>query len=375
MGSSQSVFASLNSGKQKFILPIPRHIFNPIHTRKRKRVSKYVQSFNLFVNSPFRIKSIITVGMQNFQTFSGYVTRFMYSSDAFHEFWQKPGHEAELLDLEIRGTTLHAGEDLEALKTDLKRALKHNTDYFRAATLMVHGGVEDEGVAHANICVFKYTQKTRRLSCHLFEPHAQATQMIDDRLGALKALLNGVSSSMYRERGLFEWGKWLVGFADVTVQASFPSSDAGLQTNSPICVQWSLIMYLMYMLNCEVYGGGECGESGFNFALGILWDLRKQFIPTWLFFMELMYHETLVIKSQSREKMREALTNTPVPYYLLCKFGDQRFLDNTDDDSVDSALDYSDCTGRSSGDCTSPCEWDNGRCFNATLFQKRKKQK
>lgn len=367
MGSSHSVFASIKDQRGDFIFPLPKRLFDAIHSgNKRKRTSDgdpYWPAFNAFVISPARMKKTIESGSLNFGHFVAKITELVYATDGFDVYWDQEGYHRNLLLLEFKNEAIVDSPEIRRLKEEMKEAVTTQTDYFRTAALYVRG---DGNTGHANMCVFKYKRRTQVLSCRLFEPHARISSKVSRRVAAFKGLLEEVSDP--KHMGFVEWGKWLLTGTRVSVHASFPASEKGLQTNSPICVQWSLIMFLVYMLNCELYSAGhECSEDKYRLALDILWDRRKDFIPLWLFFMELVNENSF---PETRAQARKLMTAPQVPVHVVTPGSDRKsIIPWRNERSVNTALDYADCSSRPKGACLSPCALsDQGECYNTNLF-------
>jgi hypothetical protein len=352
---------TLTNQDATIILPIPGKFFRSIVTPHPKRRTDYLPAFSTFVNSPSRIDRVVDMGAHSFTLLANVVTSLVYSTDEFHAFWEKDGHNAQLLHLRMFDDALVDNTDLKTLGNELVHALSTNTDYFRVATLSITSSKEH---GHANMCAFGYTTTTRTLACHLFEPHAKAGDQVAHRLKLLERFMKRGVRKL--KRGLVDWGKWLLGFGGVRVRASFPQSGTGLQTNSPICVQWSLIMFLMYMLNCELHG--TCDDKQNTVAVEFLWKERKTVVPIWLFFIESVLSVTFF--PETRQAQKGLLNNLPVPHYKQTappsKTGPYLIDTHT---HTDSAVDFADCSERRMGDCLHPCARDAlGHCFNLVLF-------
>jgi hypothetical protein len=358
MGSSQSVFTSLPRDKGGLKFPIPAHVFHAITSKKRKHDDRYLEAFTSFVNSAARMEMVIKWGSWGFQQVVAHVLRIFYSAPEFRAFWDsRDGYDPRLLHFRFEDSAIKESGDVHTLREGIKHAITTNNDFFMVATLTI--STAGNKTMHANMCVFKYTRRTRQLSCRLFEPHARACDVVNKRVEAFRVLLNGIVSSVFREMGVIEWGKWLLGFKQIEIRSSYPSSKAGLQTNSPICVQWSLIMFLVYMLNCEV-AGVECGEEGYKSALDILWEKRKDLVPAWLFFMELVSGSDIPAKASWKFLMNPTIPETVTVPPMVYNPKKARMFN--------SALDYAKCSDKSEQECKHPCQFARGHCFNPALF-------
>ena len=194
---------------------------------------------------------------------------------------------------------------------------------------------------HANSGILRFTKSTNTMKLIVFEPHANNTHV----LGMV---------------GIFKHHaeKHFPGARFVHEEFDSPHS---VQTNSPICVQWSLLLALMYLLNCVMHQGAMCSVDQMHRLIPFIYERRTQIMPAWFYFMHLI-HGDLSSSEQFFNPRRRSVNDRKRPRgYLDSSFG-----------SENSAMDVEKCSGRSKEMCVYPCEMSNDECRNGLLFKRRR---
>ena len=320
-------------------IPIPDAIYSPIraylfaytHTKKKRKYTEpIVGAFLDFINTPAKINTVYDVAASSDTWFVQAIMDHYNRTETFREFWAKRCR-AHIISRQVKFMrVLQTGDDARVVspaqtqtffdtnfvQSAMYTAFTTNTRLILPIYIII--AYEDPG-EHANMCVISFDKQ--RVRCVIFEPHAVSAASAPTVKGMRKFIQDVIDRS----------GKQL----KLTVTS--PWSAEGLQGDAPVCVQWSLLMFLTYILNCQM---GRCNLRQMRNALDAVWALRHVIMPVWLF-----YVHTILFKD-------------------VASTGD--YLDA--DFEPGSEIDPFNCHTQSAP-CHSPCaKGKNGVCFNALLF-------
>lgn len=355
MGGVESVFAFELLDKGKFYVPIPSDVYYPLrmftqklsstYPRKKKRKRQegenpIIPQFIEFVNSPSKINSVYEYGSSHSTTFVDSVFHFFNQFDLLKSYWDSQCRAGNIFSKQCRMMYVYETDgrvltekymdknreyyDTKFIQSALYSALNHGI----SCTIPLFLSLLAEGDEHANMGFLKYDSGTNTVSCTIFEPHA-TQEDVDPTVTSVRGFLEQVIETT----GL-----------SPTLNVTSPWHEKGLQGGSPICVQWSLLMFFTFMLNCEV-GGGGCNMSLEKELLMHLFRNRSSIMPIWMYYMD-----TNIVRSKF------------VPGGDLGK----------EDFDPDSEVDVYKCSEQKAP-CSYPCApgKDEG-CYNKLLFTSRK---
>ena len=345
MGASQSEYATESNGSHDLQLPIPEFFYAPLATflmqrrkGKRKRVDPHVHAFHKFMNNPAQIMAVYNRNAEGVKYVDDVMAHFN-AMGGFASFWADlpPGG---IYSRSVRCITMRDGVleevplpardlyDTKFVQASIYTCVRESLRCFIPISFTI---LQEGGDAHANMGILEYVPEKRRLTFKLFEPHA-TTEAFKSRRSGLYALLYtpAAHASVGQEMPL------------VTVTA--PTSDlTGLQGNTPLCLQWSLIMLLTYMINCRLEGHVGCSSKVLNRTVAHMFSVRKRLIPIWMYYMN-----TEIVRSDAVRERAEVL--------------DEGF-------GADSEIDPYGCA-ESPLPCRYPCsQGRDGKCFNKKLFR------
>lgn len=378
MGQHQSVFAHDefvdSHGKvQKMILPIPQKLYESMAisiaelkmgSEGASFIRKYAPSFKAFVHTPERINEMINYGMYNHRKFANLFLEKLFEIGEIKNFLRaNPGFDTQTYNLEVihyenseprLKSPMDKNTEIMRLRVNLETALRAHEDYTGVVNLFViTKGVE---MGHANMMLISFTASTQDLSAVIFEPHARHSPKVNERALMIKSFLDNITKDLKSQES---FDRTLV-----TTDVFYPMSRTGLQTNSPICVQWSLIMFLIYLLNCKVHEN-VCDRDSIKSVMSAVWLKRKQIIPMWLFYIESIRY-TKTHPDKYRSGIETFLRPNPMP---VAEFGGKRqqYHPNV-------ALDVMNCSARDKTHCTPPCKFKDNVCYNAALIKRKRKR-
>jgi len=350
MGGVESTFAFELLDRGKFYVPIPGKVYYPLRMwaarprgpekrrKKRKHTSSKVEDslvpgFVEFVNSPSRINSVYEYGSENSVTFVDSVFHFFYQFGVFDTYWKDVCASGKIFSKQCR--MMYVGEkvitsnfwgnhreyyDTKFVESALYSALTHNISCVVPLFISLLDGDGDE---HANMGFLKYDSDTTTVTCTIFEPHA-LKEDVDPTISSVREFLEGIIAATK---------------TTPTLNVVSPWHDKGLQGGSPICVQWSLLMFFTFMLNCEV--GGGCNMALEKELLMHVWKFRSAIMPIWMYYMD-----TNVVRS---------------------KFTPGQYIDPEFD--RDTEIDVYTCHTQKAP-CSYPCAPGKGDgCYNSLMFR------
>jgi hypothetical protein len=333
MGAEISSFAfELLADNEKMVMPFPSEFYNPLRvwtvTKKRKRDDR-VDAFVEFVNSPSRIMGVYDWAYKPYE-FVDTVCAHFNEMDVFQQFWKEKcgspySEETRILliengrvDPEPRGK-YRIQHDVKFIQSSIFSAMEHGNPCF--IPMYLH--LRDHNGSHANMSVLKYDPGFQQLSCVIFEPHATKDAAPATIHAMREFLTDTVLMALEGAPRVYVWSPWV---------------ETGLQGDAPVCLQWSLLMYFTYMVNCEL-GGGRCGRKSMKRVLSHVWDMRKSAMPIWMYYIHTQIE-------------------TPRGYNVLDR-----------DFEPDSEIDAYKCS-ESPLPCRYPCALGgDGKCFNKKLFK------
>lgn len=355
MGGVESVFAFELLDRGKFYVPIPSDVYYPLRMftqkirtsprkkkRKRQDENPIVPQFIEFINSPSKINSVYEYGSSNSTLFVDSVFHFFNQFDSLKSYWDSQCRAGTIFSKQCRMMYVYEtdGRVLTEKYMDKNREY-YDTKFIQSAlyTALTHRiscaiplflSLLAEGDEHANMGFLKYNSETNTVSCSIFEPHA-TQEDVDPTVRAVRSFLEGIIES--------------TGSAPPpTLNVTSPWHEKGLQGGSPICVQWSLLMFFTFMLNCEV-GGGGCNMALEKELLMHVFRNRSSIMPIWMYYMD-----TTIVRSKF------------VPGGDL---GKEEF-------DPDTELDVYRCSEQKSP-CSYPCapQKDGDGCYNKLLFPEK----
>jgi len=197
--------------------------------------------------------------------------------------------------------------------------------------------IEDGGGSHANTGVVKYNAGTQDLLVLLFEPHATGQGYNKMVIRVLTYLMTSVIEKVSSE----------ITLPPVSVRVVSPHSGLGLQGGDPLCVAWSILMLLVYLLNCEVGRERRCSFGRVQGVMETLWHRRRHIMPAWLYTLRKYVPEHVPRHTRRVQRIHTG-------------------------EIFDTAFDAAQCNGRDPGDCTHPCALDSGTgtCYNTKIFKR-----
>lgn len=346
-------FELLDEGK--FYVPIPSDVYYPLRLftqktrtrprgkkRKRQDENPIVPQFIEFINSPSKLHSVYEYGSSNTTVFVDSVFHFFNQFDPLRSYWDSQCRAGNIFSKQCRMMYVYEtdGRVLTEKFMDKNREY-YDTRFIQSAlySALEHGiscavplfmSLLAEGDEHANMGFLKYDPGTNTVSCTIFEPHA-TQEDVDPTVRTVKSFLEGIVES--------------AGLASPpTLRVTSPWHEKGLQGGSPICVQWSLLMFFTFMLNCEV-GGGGCNLALEKELLMHVFKNRSSIMPIWMYYMD-----TTIVRSKF------------VP-------GGGEQVDMGEEFDPDTELDVYGCSEQKAP-CSYPCapREDGDGCYNKLLF-------
>ena len=272
MGGRNSIFLKVQGiSNEPVYLPIPETygaLKNPdtLQTSKRKRnhdeTDALQHAYVEFVNNPHQFHYMFMKSAGNFEK---------YARKCWEHFKPLIGSEALLFHIKFNGDDCTTPDTLAQVRSIITqaRAEKRSETVLVAITLFQKG----EG-GHANTGVIKYDPDTDTATQIVFEPHAKRDS------------IEWVALSIIQPE------------AGLEVDSISPFSHMGLQhQSSNLCVQWSVIMLMSYMINCTAM---ECDERKLENQLVYLSRNQNFVMPTFLFYMAASLYDYKLPKTPVR---------------------------------------------------------------------------
>lgn len=344
MGASQSEYATETEGSRHLQLPIPDAFYAPLaaflmqrRKGKRKRIDPHVHAFHKFMNNTAQMMAVYNRNKEGTKYVDDVMAHFNAMGE-FASFWSDLPPNG-IYSRSVRHIMLRDGVveedapdartlyDTKFVQTTIYTCVGEGLHCFIPIFIMVLNG---DGDAHANMGLLEYMPEKRRLTFKLFEPHATTQAVQSRRLGLYTFLYTPVAHASVEQEL-------------PSVKVTAPTSDhTGLQGDAPLCLQWSLIMLLTYMINCRLEGHAGCSSKVLNRTVAHMFSVRKRLMPIWMYYMN-----TEIVRSDAVREGEEVLDG----------FG------------ADSEIDPYGCA-ESPLPCRYPCsQGRDGKCFNKKLFR------
>ena len=310
------------------VLPVYADVFAAVEDQavtpgKRKR-SRVTGDVDAFINDGARMDAVADYFASSFKTGLGLVMRdVMTDGKKFQHIAM--GANLALIVSDSRDAEWKRSKALYTMAVTLGGDMKAG----KSVTMPFSLSIWETDAGHANTGVIKYNAATRDLLVLLFEPHARVTRLNEVVTRALDSAMNAIIKK-YSPND------------PVSVRVVSPHSGMGLQGKDPLCAVWSILMLLVYLLNCEAGREKRCSFGRVQGVMTMLWRRRRHIMPAWLYTLH-MY----VPRGVERDE----------PYRARRKIHD-------------TALDAAQCRDREPGECTHPCAVDSrtGVCYNTRIF-------
>ena len=323
------------------VLPVDSGVFAAVQRlsaprgkRKRRRAGDDVDDdVTAFVNNGARLHAVTDYFSVYFRDGVRAVLGDLMSSGIFPHIGL-----GVTLGMELTGNAREPRLDLNKAFDRMAMKLMNGMEEGESVTIPFSLEIRESGSGHANTGVIKYNAATRDLLVLLFEPHAKRwTRLNEIVTQALTDAMNVVLMMHHRAHG----GE------RITLRVVSPHSEFGLQGSDTLCVVWSILMLLVYLLNCEAVREKRCSFGRVQGVMDMLWHRRRHIMPAWLYTLQAYVPGDAqpVFPYQPPSGVRE------------------------------TALDAAQCSDRAPGVCTHPCTVDEtGACYNAGIFSVKRRK-
>jgi hypothetical protein len=320
--ATETAVIPASNQRVRVVLPILSDVYERVSSKKRKR-----DDIENFINNPGRIKGVVDWTKASMDSISAIVSH-TYNFPQMLHLQLTMDDDPVLMDYSQGARSEIIRMLLESMR-DVKPCL---------IPFGIHLVNPKTMRGHANTGVIRYTP--RRVVCIIFEPHGTESVNNQIKRRVFDEFIESVIATHYESlSGL----RAALGMLNISKSIIIPHTRIGLQKKDSICVAWSILMYCIYMLNCET----GCNFGRVQAVMSMLWINRKKIMPAFMYTLE----QYMVMSEPGM-----CVTGlTP-----SIKKGNIRRM-------ADSALDAAGCSDRGERDCTFPCEFD-GVCFNKLLF-------
>lgn len=354
MGNSvASPFSELST--RSITLPIPAVMSDPLVSwyRRENTDSHYVTEFQDFLNDPNKIKSVIIYGSLQYLETITWVMRVMSGTYQFKPFLDNgslPMYGDRMEGMTEDDITFSGMGDRKSIGG--LKVVKHTTGRKVFMTKGIHFKIlmasmknerqyreivfiskesADGYSGHANMGLLTYSPPKGRmprgfLELIIFEPHYPSPGLQDD----IDAITNYLASKNM----------------DLTLNVrGIGGRFTSLQHQTPNCVQWSMLMCLMFILNPAPPDYAPTAQDNMYINMfDTVAQYRHVIMPMWLFFLYQSRGDTELDPDWDHSFRRKNISRDPT----------------TD-------LDPPQCRMRTEQQCTNPCEWSGLYCFNPKL--------